>query len=659
MNADNYPDLLFGPGDLSGFTPAGITGFHNLKPAAVVRELLQNSLDAAREASREVVRVRFEVEKHSLQDIPGLSAYREAFQKAVDDQTRKLTLIPAQADAVVSTIQDCLKKSTCHTLYVMDNGIGLDEKRMGGLLADGLSVKGATSTGAVGNGHMVVLPASDLRYVLYGGRVETGEATAAGHAVLASHEVDGERKSKDGFYVKELKNELEHPYVFPLNGEIPEYISKKLAWMQNHCDWGPSGAGAVVAVPGFNYFREEGENSLWEMVSKAAASSFFAAFGSGELSVEVVENGESQTLNQGNIHSVLRDISSEKRTRSGFLAGRSAFNAYEAMTLGERITVSTEVGTFTVCLRENQEGGASRIDLCRNGMWITNKLPRLGTGQFAGLKAFHAVILLDIHSGDLHGIIRKAEGPLHNDIEQRKWLTAEEKAGLMAAMKSIAQAIKERTPELSDERFKAGVLIVPGGFASGGRRAAKQGNLAPVKRRSSITKADSEDSEDEAWGRDGDKNDSDSSNGEWNQRRFRRQGKSVRFSALPVPIDTRNWRVSIKSDEECRDSELRFTLDESVDESSTESVTDVFVKLRDIKIERQEVPKEQLIKNDDGDILGVRLGSLAIGQELEVQFACEAETDIVGSETPIVLKTQLVQRAPEPVVSEESKNGSE
>ena len=658
MTTNLTPDLLFGPGDLSGFTPAGIAGFHSLKPAAVVRELLQNSLDAAREAGREVVRVRFEVEKHSLQDIPGLSSYREAFQKAVDDQTRKLTLMPVQADAVVSTIRDCLKKSTCHTLYVMDNGIGLDEKRMGGLLADGLSVKGDTSTGAVGNGHMVVLPASDLRYVLYGGRQDTGEATAAGHAVLASHEIDGERKSKDGFYVKELKNELEHPYVFPLNGEIPEYIGKKLAWIQNN--WEP-GAGAVVAVPGFNYFREEGENSLWEMVSKAAASSFFAAFGAGELSVEVVENGETQTLNQGTIHSVLRDISGEKRTRSGFLSGRAAFNAYEAMTLGEKITVSTEVGTFTVCLKENQEGGASRIDLCRNGMWITNRLPRLGTGQFAELKAFHAVILLDIKSGDLHRIIRKAEGPLHNDIDQRKWLTPEEKAGLWAAMKSIAQAIKERTPELSDERFKAdSVLAVQGGFASGGRRAAKQGNLAPVKRRQPAqTRATSDDPEAESWNREGDQNDSDSPNPEWSQRRFSRQGKSLRFSALPVPINTRNWRVSIKSDEECRDSELRFILDESVDESSSESVTDVFVKLRDIKIEHQAVSKEQLIKNDKGDILGVRLGALAIGQEVEVQFACEAETDIVGSEAPMVLKTQLVQRAPDPVVREESKNGSE
>ena len=57
-------DLQFGPGDLSGFTSAGMAGFHDLNPTAVVRELLQNSLDAAREVNRDTANVRFEIVKH-------------------------------------------------------------------------------------------------------------------------------------------------------------------------------------------------------------------------------------------------------------------------------------------------------------------------------------------------------------------------------------------------------------------------------------------------------------------------------------------------------------------------------------------------------------------------------------------------------------------
>ena len=55
------PDLHFGPGNSSGFTPAGIAAFDNLRPAAVVRELIQNALDAAHIAGVMPARVRFQL----------------------------------------------------------------------------------------------------------------------------------------------------------------------------------------------------------------------------------------------------------------------------------------------------------------------------------------------------------------------------------------------------------------------------------------------------------------------------------------------------------------------------------------------------------------------------------------------------------------------
>ena len=41
---NNAPDLRFGPGTSGGFTPAGVAAFDNLRPAAVVRELIQTRL---------------------------------------------------------------------------------------------------------------------------------------------------------------------------------------------------------------------------------------------------------------------------------------------------------------------------------------------------------------------------------------------------------------------------------------------------------------------------------------------------------------------------------------------------------------------------------------------------------------------------------------
>lgn len=322
------PDLKFGTGDVAGFTASGIAGFHDLNPATVVRELLQNSLDAARDAGRDIAIIRFEVEERDIDSIPGIKSYQAAFAQAKKDQEQiRRGQLQDTATGIVRAMEECLKSGGCETLFVLDNGIGLDKSRMENLLHDGVSSKRDTATGSVGNGHMTVIPASALRYVLYGGRTEKGEIIGSGHAVLASHEQDDECKSKDGFYVKDIKSQLFDRYEFPRDDEVPSYIKAKLEWIA--ANWEP-GAGTVVAVPGFNYFRME-EESLWDMVSKAAACSFFAAFAKGELRVELRENDDEKFLDKSNIASTLERFSEEKRARKGFrgfLNGSRAFAAF-------------------------------------------------------------------------------------------------------------------------------------------------------------------------------------------------------------------------------------------------------------------------------------------------------------------------------------------
>ena len=82
--AQRKPDLLFGPGASSGFTPTGIAAFDNLRPAAVVRELIQNALDAARAAKVRTARVRFELTRVRRDAIPGMQHYEQTFAKAIE-----------------------------------------------------------------------------------------------------------------------------------------------------------------------------------------------------------------------------------------------------------------------------------------------------------------------------------------------------------------------------------------------------------------------------------------------------------------------------------------------------------------------------------------------------------------------------------------------
>ena len=122
------PDLQFGYStDRAGFTPAGIAAFSDLRPAAVVRELIQNSLDAALIEAREpCAQVRFERSVCTLNQVPGMKSYRAAFERAVEEQKPS-----GSARPVVERIEKTLREEESHdVLWVTDNGVGLDGKRM-------------------------------------------------------------------------------------------------------------------------------------------------------------------------------------------------------------------------------------------------------------------------------------------------------------------------------------------------------------------------------------------------------------------------------------------------------------------------------------------------------------------------------------------------
>lgn len=641
-------DLKFGSGELTGFTSAGMAGFHDLNPAATVRELLQNSLDAAREARRDVAIVRFEIVKHDTADIPGIEAYRSAFKRAKRSQ-RGLSdgALPDQAIGVVDAIQGCLNLGECESLFVLDNGIGLDKTRMRSLLADGYSHKGVEGTGAVGNGHLVVIPASDLRYVLYGGRTDGGNMIGAGHAVLASHEENRKSRGKDGFYVQLLReDDFFERFVFPQNDEIPDYIRNKLEWISRN--W-KADTGSVVAVPGFNHFRRSRDReSLWHVVSKAAACNFFAVFAEGRLRLEVVDGNRTNTLDQSNIDATLRAFAGEKRTRSKFLSGSRAWSAFETMRSGQEIKINTDIGKVPVRLRETSEG-RTRIDLCRNGMWITDDLPKLQGHRFTDLKPFHGVVLLEAGVGEIHRIVRKAEGPLHNSLT-RKWLSRDEKQKLEAAMEVVFSEIKKRVPKYENEQFQiTDVLpITSYGFSSGGRRPGLVGQFKEVKKPPRLqTMPDTEETEIGPGASDRENN--GKRKGVNNNRRgrgtFRRSGNAIRFAALSVPMNKRSYRIDLTPTERTPGSEVRFALDESLDETCDLFGSETFVELSAVKVDGQPVPERRLTCDEEGRVLGIRLGVVHPEKTLRIEFDYEVPKDIdTVDDMPVVLKTQLIRR---------------
>ena len=348
---DNHLDLRFGPGSPSGFTPSGIAGFSDLRPAAVVRELIQNSLDAAVEANVPKAKVRFQLTHEKTRDIPGMKAYKKAFLDA--KRTHKDMgggMLPSQAARVVKVMEKALMQDGHEVLSVLDNGIGLDTAKMTALLSDGVSAKGGTATGTFGNGHSVAIPASNLRYVLYGGITKTGERIGAGHAVIASSVNPNEQyqRSGDGFLVRDFTS---GSYNYANGFALPRLIAKNLDDIHEH-----SRHGTAVIISAFNHFRQaKSRTSLWDMVSKAAASNFFQAIQEGRLVIQVEDRSPRNsmppvTLDASNLSDVLEANRGEKRAR-GFLSGQKAFSAHKSLCFGKNHVVKTSLGVVRAQIR--------------------------------------------------------------------------------------------------------------------------------------------------------------------------------------------------------------------------------------------------------------------------------------------------------------------
>ena len=640
------PSLHFGPGDMSGWTPVGLSGYRALKPTAAIRELIQNGLDAA-DARETPARMRFRVETCQIKDVPGIAAYREAFQEARETQ-RSLSggKVPDNAEAVIKDINSCLREQTCHILHVLDNGIGLNKKTMKALLADGFSVKDEEAAGSYGNGHVVAFPASDLRYVLYGGLFlenQIHKTICSGHVILATREGKKRaRLSKDGYFVNRLSGDLFDPYDFPENGQIPPLIRQQLEWIKN--EWK---TGSVVSIIGFNQFRNSSnENTIREEIFRAAACNFFEAINRDHLVIEVEEKGNTESLNENTLEQILEKNKEQKRSSDSFLSGNRAYEAFHVLKHGDREMVPTDLGEVEIVVKFPVDSGQTRVDLCRNGMWITSHLPRF-QNHFGNLIPFHCVIPL-LENTKLNRIVRKAEGPLHNGISI-SLLPQDDKQQFTDVLKAIRERLVQIVPQLNDESFRADDIfrVRTEGMVRGDGKPSAIGSMTKVRHRRKPQEAQQQGEEQgvpEGTG----VGESGSSHNANRSGSFQRQGSHMQFQGLVVPTGPRSCKANIVSGEKTQESEIRFVLDESIDVTSDGAINDLFVSINPDSLRVNGVPvcEDQLRKDDIGKVLGVVLGSLTENQESEIEMDYSIPDDLLArDDQKVVLKVEMVRRA--------------
>ena len=650
-----YPKLRFGPAtSWAGFTPTGVSGFNDLQPGVVVRELLQNALDAAVAAGESTAIVNFAMRTVRTADIPGYDEYRDALASAVESQTRRSVdgALPDNAQQVVDSITAALNRDNCWVLSVLDNGIGLDATTMDALLSDGTSAKQEAATGSYGNGHMVAIPASDLRYVLYGGVKQEGTRIGAGHTVLASHTRvgDGHHRDADGYLVCGFGGGVEgHLYDYATGKAVPPLIHRELDVIAER--WGH---GSAIVVPAFNSFRED-RATLWDLVSLAAACSFFAAIHNGRLRVEVAEPGANslRVLDSETVVEVLEHHRERKRRRSrSALSGERAFGAWETLKTGSRHALTTRLGAVAIHLRHPAPSGMVRVDLCRNGMWIVDRNDIPGFyGKFADRQPFEAVVLVDAETGgEAHRLIRKAEGPLHNNLST-KLLSKRERRDLRAVLEAIRETIHGLVPEVGADAYspsdvlaleasgldgpgaKSGPMSFWGLPVEVGRRA-----LAPVLQQ----EAGGDDKPESAPPEKGGSGKRPPSGGAGSKQTSR---TPQRFSSVVVTTGVGSCAVQLRCAHDVEDAELALRIDENNDVTCDHLWADERVHIRSAWHAGTPVPESDLVLVD-GERVAVRLGAIVAGRDyrVDVQYEVPGSASTAGMRQP-VLRVELMRRS--------------
>ena len=546
------------------------------------------------------------------------------------------------ASSVVKTIDRALHQDSQRVLSVFDNGIGLDERRMNALLSDGVSAKGGGATGTYGNGHSVAIPASDLRYLLYGGVLATGQTIGSGHAVIASHAPydpsSNHACSGDGFLIKRFRNGHEGKLFDCAHGtDIPQIIRDHLDRLLTDAEH-----GSVVIIPAFNNFREQ--RSLWDMVSEAVACNFFQAVAERQLVVHVNDtpdvDGPSDvtardpgvnTLDHNNIKEVL--ITNRDRSKAkAFLSGKKANASYDAFVRGTETSVKTSFGTLRLRLLQKQSG-SPRIDLLRNGMWITdNKTSKGGIPgfyyKFRDRRPFHALLLLDDDKTELYRLVREAEGPLHDKLNVKK-LDKEDRRAIRQAFGEIRDWLLANTEEVSDTAFSPDDFLALD-FGDGsdfwatpvavGHRSPERSPIRTRDRRSSGGKSG------------GMKVDPSGRN--------RRRSVTSLFSAVTVPMSGDRRRIEVTCHRACGVAELRLFVDENIDATCDRVARDAKadVELHDVFIDGTTIGNDGLVM-ENGRAVGVRLGALDKGQVVvvDVRYSLPGYFDAVHASTACLL----------------------
>lgn len=390
---------------VEGFTDLNV-GYRSKESAhQIVRELLQNSLDAQSDRA-ESVNVNIDVTFCSKSDIPDIEGYQAAF-----DASRSAHNKTGDGKKITDAISKSLGSEKIPVLFCRDDGKGMNSREMNNLLSVAVSEKDDGLAGSYGLGHLFAFRASDLKYIMYASVSKNKETIVSGEVQLASHKLGDEYRHKVGHYALSIDMEGNVP-VRKFSSQVPKLLKGQVEKIRNSA----TGTGTVVAILGFNNF-DLPKSEVSGAVLDCGARNFFTALHEGTMKLRVKIGKQSETLDQKNIGKWLEAGRDGKQgSAKGHLSGSKAWKAYLALSKGQKIDMPVaDIWYRRLRDKEIGLGTAREVVLARKGMTITygNGIPECGISKFSENKPFAAVI----HAkGKFAALVNDAENPEHLEL---------------------------------------------------------------------------------------------------------------------------------------------------------------------------------------------------------------------------------------------------
>ena len=389
---DNSLGVLEGPNN------AGISNFTNDRASGLVREILQNSIDA-RDSYDQPVEVTFAFQDMPVSDFDIKNLTRALSAAAAsddnDDRHRK------QFNRAVKLLRSAQKKGTLSALLISDRNTtgapdidGRQDKWWSLTMSVGKSQKDARDAGgSYGIGKHAVFAATDMRTALYSTAFNNPvdgslERRFTGKTILVSHEIQGKAYKSTGYLMGKDGGDSD--------GFIPEVMRL-------------DSSGTSIAVLGFPSGAER--LHVWKREAiESLVGSFFHALVHRNLTVDL----QGTTISHTNVDALAQAISDERLCNLVEVSRTETVSHTDIEGIGR-------VNLRIIVDREGRNHDKVLALVRDSGMMITDRLGSMRVSRSQAMVAFprswHGfTAIVECLSKGERSLLREAEGPRHNEI---------------------------------------------------------------------------------------------------------------------------------------------------------------------------------------------------------------------------------------------------